>query len=131
MDAMTLINEAMLARENSYSPYSGFAVGAALLTGDGRIYRGCNIENGAYGPSICAERTAVFKAVSEGDRDFEAIAIVGGKAGEKPASFCPPCGVCRQVLSEFCKAELKVYLYDGNNIKESSLGELLPMAFAL
>ena len=96
-----LIRQAMEARKNSYSPYSGFQVGAALLCEDGTVYTGCNVENAAYGPTNCAERTAVFKAVSEGKREFKRIAIVGGHEGESVAPT--PCGVCRQVLSEFCK----------------------------
>lgn len=131
MEAMELVKEALAAREKSYSPYSGFAVGAALLAENGQIYRGCNIENGAYGPSICAERTAIFKAVSEGIRDFKAIAIVGGPADASPDKFCPPCGVCRQVMSEFCKNDMPVHLYDGTSVKTYTLGELLPLAFEL
>ena len=122
--------------ERSYAPYSHFHVGAALLGKDGKIYTGCNVENAAYGPSNCAERTAVFKAVSEGCRDFEAIAIVGGPEDEKgkPAikDFCPPCGVCRQVLAEFCDKDFKILLANGaGEIKEFTLGELLPESFSL
>ena len=97
-----LIKSALAARRLSYSPYSGFQVGAALLTKDGKIYTGCNIENAAYSPSNCAERTAFFKAVSEGARDFSAIAIVGGNREHVAKDFCSPCGVCRQVMAEFC-----------------------------
>lgn len=96
-----LIQAALEAREFSYSPYSEYMVGAALLTKEGEIYTGCNIENAAYGPSNCAERTAVFKAVSEGKKEFTAIAVVGGKRGSS-GDYAPPCGVCRQVLREFC-----------------------------
>lgn len=131
MTEMELVKEALEARKNSYSPYSGFAVGAALLAKNGDVYRGCNIENGAYGPTICAERTAIFKAVSEGVKDFEAIAIVGGPKDSEPDKFCPPCGVCRQVMSEFCKLDMPVYLYDGTEVKTYTLGELLPLAFEL
>ena len=95
-----LIAQALTARTFSYSPYSHFQVGAALLTKDGKIYSGCNIENAAYGPSNCAERTAIFKAVSEGQLEFAAIAITGGKEGEH--DYAAPCGVCRQVMMEFC-----------------------------
>ena len=104
MDDRELYLLAVKARERSYSPYSHFAVGAALLCGDGSVYTGCNVENAAYGPTICAERTAFVKAVSEGHRDFEAIAILGGPDGAVK-DYCPPCGVCRQVMAEFCSAE--------------------------
>lgn len=98
-----LIKSAVLARKNSYSPYSGFSVGAALLTCDGKIYTGCNIENAAFTPTNCAERTAFFKAVSEGEKSFKAIAICGGKGDKIQETF--PCGVCRQVMAEFCDPE--------------------------
>ena len=104
LDYGKLIRCAFQAREFSYSPYSHFRVGAALLCKDGTVYDGCNIENRAYGPTNCAERTAFFKAVSEGRREFEAIAIVGGAEGEEP-DWCYPCGVCRQVMAEFCEAD--------------------------
>ena len=100
-----LIEEALEARKMAYTPYSHFQVGAALLTADGKIYRGCNIENAAYTPTNCAERTAFFKAVSEGGRAFKAIAIVGGAEDAKKLDFCAPCGVCRQVMEEFCDEE--------------------------
>lgn len=100
-----LIEEALEARKMAYTPYSHFQVGAALLTTDGKIYRGCNIENAAYTPTNCAERTAFFKAVSEGERAFVAIAIVGGAEDAKKLDFCAPCGVCRQVMEEFCDEE--------------------------
>ena len=98
----TLVERALEARTFAYTPYSGFQVGAALLAKNGRIFTGCNIENAAYSPTNCAERTAVFKAVSEGIREFQAIAIVGGREGTEPVSLTAPCGVCRQVLMEFC-----------------------------
>ena len=97
-----LVALALEARERAYTPYSGFAVGAALLCADGSVYQGCNIENAAFGPTVCAERVAVFKAVSEGKRDFAAIAVAGGRAGQDVTGLFPPCGVCRQVLREFC-----------------------------
>ena len=103
-----LVEAALEARKMSYSPYSGFSVGAALLCGDGTVYTGCNIENASYTPTNCAERTAFFKAVSEGKRDFKAIAVVGGPTGKAPGmpeNFCTPCGVCRQVMAEFCHPE--------------------------
>ena len=120
--------ENMLPR--AYAPYSGFHVGAALLAADGTVYTGCNVENAAYGPSNCAERTAVFKAVSEGRRSFRAIAIVGGKDG-RIGDFCPPCGVCRQVLREFCDpVSFSVILgNDKGETKTFSLKELLPEDF--
>ena len=99
-----LIDTAAAQLQFSYAPYSSFRVGAALLTEDGKIYTGCNIENAAYGPSNCAERTAFFKAVSEGERKFRAICIVGGKDGV-PTEYAAPCGVCRQVMMEFCDPE--------------------------
>ncbi len=102
MENKKLIIEALKARLNSYSPYSGFMVGAALLTKDGDIYTGCNIENAAYSPTNCAERTAFFKAVSEGVRDFDSIAVVGYHKDSEEPDFAYPCGVCRQVMMEFC-----------------------------
>ena len=119
---------AIEARKQSYSPYSGFRVGAALLGQSGKVYKGCNIENAAYTPTNCAERTAVFKAVSEGEREFKAIAIVGGK-GEEPADFCAPCGVCRQVLAEFCDPDFRIILGTPENIRVYTLEELLPLSF--
>ena len=136
MDEKALINQAIAMTERSYAPYSKFHVGAALLGKDGKVYTGCNVENAAYGPSNCAERTAVFKAVSEGCCEFEAIAIVGGLEDEsgKPQikDFCPPCGVCRQVLAEFCDKDFKILLANGlGQVKEFTLGELLPESFSL
>ena len=104
-----LVREALEAMHFAYVPYSGFTVGAALLTKSGKVYRGCNIENAAYGPSNCAERTAIFKAVSEGEREFAAIAVVGGKDGVIEDVF-PPCGVCRQVMQEFCGPDFMIYM---------------------
>ncbi|MBQ8576199.1 MAG: cytidine deaminase [Clostridia bacterium] len=129
MDKKELVTLATEARENSYSPYSGFKVGAALLTKSGKVYKGCNIENGAFSPTNCAERTAVFSAISDGEREFTAIAVVGGK--DEINSYCPPCGVCRQVLCEFCDKDFEIYLYDGENIKTYTLGQLLPESFKL
>ena len=125
---LTLIEMAKKARENAYAPYSNFAVGAALLTKDQSVFTGCNIENAAFSPTNCAERTAFFKAISEGKRDFEAIAIVGGKTGEKSV-FCPPCGVCRQVMLEFCNSDFKIILEDENDIKVYNLSEIIPLNF--
>ncbi len=123
MDAEKLIEYAKQARELAYAPYSGFKVGAALLAHDGTVYEGCNIENAAFTPGNCAERTAFFKAVSEGQKEFDAIAIVGGD------SFCAPCGVCRQVMREFCADTFKIIMTDGSSIKTCLLKELLPMSF--
>ena len=119
--------EDMLKR--SYAPYSHFHVGAALLTKSGRIYTGCNIENAAFGPSVCAERTAIFKAVSEGERDFALIAIAGGRDGVM-GEACPPCGVCRQVMAEFCSPDFVILCPSaGGEVKRFTLGELLPESF--
>jgi cytidine deaminase len=125
-----LIETALLARQNSYSPYSRYMVGAALLAKSGKIYTGCNIENAAYTPTNCAERTAFFKAVSEGESDFEAIAIVGGYKGA-PKAFAYPCGVCRQVMAEFCNPdEFRIITaVSADNYKENTLGQLLPDGF--
>ena len=117
------------ARGRSYSPYSGVSVGAALLTDSGRIYIGTNVENAAYSPSVCAERVAIFKAVSEGERRFLAIAVAGGRSGERSADRFSPCGVCRQVLSEFCDGELEVILREGESVTSHRLDGLLPLAF--
>ncbi len=124
-----LIEKAVEAKRRSYSPYSNFKVGAALLAKNGQVYTGCNIENAAYSPTNCAERTAFFKAVSEGVRDFEAIAIVGGE-GEK---LCPPCGVCLQVMAEFCDPQTFIVILasEKGGRSEHLLKELLPMAFGL
>lgn len=138
-----LVEQALTARHMAYAPYSMFKVGAALLCTDGSIYQGCNIENAAYSPSNCAERTAFFKAVSGGKRSFKAIAIVGGSgAAEKECPpdqecvrECPPCGVCRQVMAEFCSGDFLILLGkvgpDGQpSYREMTLQGLLPMAFS-
>ena len=127
----SLIADAIDARSFSYSPYSNYQVGAALLTKSGKVYKGCNIENAAFTPTNCAERTAVFKAVSEGETEFEAIAIIGGRKGVKPSSsgVSGPCGVCRQVLQEFAS---DITLIGANTVDDyyvTTLEELLPMAF--
>ena len=125
-----LIHEAISAMENAYTPYSHFRVGAALLTKSGKIYRGCNIENAAYTPTNCAERTAFFKAVSEGEREFTAICVVGGKDGVL-TEYTPPCGVCRQVMMEFCNPEtFRIILATGeDHYTEMTLKEFLPLGF--
>lgn len=126
-----LLKLAKEARTHAYVPYSGFSVGAALLCKDGKVYQGCNIENAAYGPTICGERTAFFKAVYDGERDFEAIAVVGGKAGQEPSGLFPPCGVCRQVMREFCGLDFKLYMGKENDGYEvRTLGEMLPLSFS-
>ena len=123
-----LMAAALAAREYSYSPYSGYRVGAALLGSDGHIYTGCNVENAGYTPTNCAERTAIFKAISEGTRAFTAIAVVGG-SGDTLDAACTPCGVCRQVLAEFCSPDMPVILGTPEEIRVMTLGELLPFAF--
>lgn len=131
MEERELIRLAYLARERAYAPYSHFQVGAALLTVSGRVFQGCNIENASYGPSNCAERTAFFKAVSEGERSFAAIAVVGGAENTSKGRICPPCGVCRQVMMEFCDPEsFQIILEDGaGGYRSFLLKELLPMGF--
>ncbi len=131
MTDINLLNEAKSAREMSYSPYSNFMVGAALLTKSGKLYKGCNIENLAFTPTSCAERTAFFKAVSEGEYDFECIAVVGAKKGESTDKPCSPCGVCLQVMSEFCDPEtFRIILSDNNGgAKSYLLKEMLPLSF--
>ena len=126
-----LSDAAIEARKRAYAPYSGFCVGAALLAASGKVYFGCNIENAAYSPTNCAERTAFFKAVSEGEREFVAIAIVGGKE-ELTGEICPPCGVCLQVMVEFCDPdEFTVYLVkDESECVEMKLSELLLCRFS-
>lgn len=124
-----LCAQAIRAMERSYAPYSGYRVGAALLTADGTVYTGCNIENASYTPTICAERTAVFKAVSEGARQFTAIAVAGGRDGVISGAF-PPCGVCRQVMAEFCSPDFPILVVTGEDtFVRYTLGELLPNGF--
>ena len=126
-----LMMEAGKARQMAYAPYSNFKVGAALVTKDGKIYHGCNVENASYSVTNCAERTAFFKAVSEGEREFEKIAIVGGMEGTAAEEMCAPCGVCRQVMMEFCNPEnFQIILADGKGTWiQISLKELLPYGF--
>ena len=119
---------AVEAREKAYAPYSGYRVGAALLAKSGEVYLGSNIENAAYTPTNCAERTALFKAVSEGEKEFTAIAIVGGRY-ESIADFCAPCGVCRQVLAEFCDKDFRLILGNPSHIQVFTFEEILPFAF--
>ena len=123
-----LIEQAKEAMLHAYAPYSGFRVGAALLCADGTVYRGCNIENAAFGPTNCAERTAFFSAVYDGHREFTAIAVCGGKDGVITGA-CPPCGVCRQVMREFCGDGFLIYLADEKGYTTRTLSQLLPDSF--
>ncbi|UNL85317.1 cytidine deaminase [Priestia koreensis] len=126
MDVKQLVEQAIKARESAYVPYSNFKVGAVLLTDKDEVVEGCNIENASYGLTNCAERTAIFKAVSQGQKNFKAIAVVGGTEG--PIS---PCGACRQVMAEFCAPETKVILANlKGNVVETSIEELLPGFFS-
>lgn len=133
MDYKALVAEAFAARKAAYAPYSHFLVGAALLTSSGKIYRGCNIENAAYTPTNCAERTAFFHAVSEGERSFAAIAVVGAPEDTSASDFCEtfPCGVCRQVMMEFCTPEefVIVTAQSPEKFRTHTLKELLPEGF--
>ena len=122
-----LIKIAKEARENSYSPYSNYKVGCALVTKEGKIFSGCNIENDGI-MSICAERVVFAKALSEGERNFEALLVLGGK---DELIYTSPCGYCRQFISEFCNSDFPIYLYDGNQVKQKILGDLLPDHFNL
>ena len=125
-----LVELALRARENAYAPYSRFSVGAALLCADGTVYTGCNIENASYTATVCAERTAIFKAVSEGVRRFVKIAIAGGKANGFTEKF-PPCGVCRQVLAEFCPPQFLILVVtDEDHYEQYTLAQLLPQGFS-
>ena len=159
MTPQQLIKLAKEAMEHAYVPYSGYKVGAALLCADGTVYQGCNIENAAYGPTNCAERTAIFKAVYDGHRDFTAIAVCGGKDGIitgrfPPCGVCrqvmrdfvaiavcggkngvitggfPPCGVCRQVMREFCEDDFLIYMIDAEGYETRTLAEILPFSFS-
>lgn len=125
-----LIETAVKAREMAYAPYSHYKVGAALLAKSGKIYTGCNVENASFTPTNCAERTAFFKAISEGDREFEMIAIVGGKDGEELSKNCTPCGVCRQVMTEFCDKDFKIILGTPDDFKVLTLEEIMPYSFS-
>lgn len=126
---LALVQRAKEARKSAYCPYSGFAVGAALLCADGTVYAGCNIENAGFTATCCAERTAFFRAVNDGKRRFQAIAIVGGPQGQDPVELCAPCGVCRQVMAEFCDPSFEILLTQGDRLVVKTLEELLPLAF--
>ena len=128
MSDKELLLAAEQARENAYAPYSHFHVGAALLAADGRFFLGANVENASFGATCCAERSAIFAAVSAGVRQFAAIAICGAREGER-GSVCPPCGICRQVLTEFCKENFRVLLGNADEYQSYTLAELLPNAF--
>lgn len=129
MNPNQLCELAKEAMTHSYSPYSGYKVGAALLCKDGTVYTGCNIENAAYTPTVCAERTAIFKAVYDGKREFAAIAVCGGKDGVLTGQF-PPCGVCRQVMREFCGDDFVIYMVNPNGHETVTLAQLLPYSFS-
>lgn len=127
MNEKQLVRLAAKGRKNAMAPFSGFAVGAALLTSDGKVYLGCNIENSAYSPTLCAERTAFASAIAAGERCFEAIAVIGSDD-----EYCYPCGVCRQVMAEYCGDEFKIVVAKGmREFRVCTLGELLPHAFRL
>lgn len=131
MTEKELCLKAIEARNNSYSPYSEYKVGSALLTKSGKVFCGCNIENSSYTPTVCAERTAFFKAISEGERDFVMIAVAGGKEKDINGTFLP-CGVCRQVMQEFCNPDFKILTVTGqDSYTEHTLSDLLPFAFTL
>lgn len=124
-----LVDIALESMKGAYTPYSGFCVGAALLTKSGKVYTGCNIENASYTPTVCAERVAFFRAVCDGERDFEAIAVVGG-IGADAVNFCTPCGVCRQVMLEFCdRNSFKVIFGKKDGLEVHTLAELTPFSF--
>ena len=130
-DYTDIILASISARENSYCPYSDFAVGAALKAKSGKIYTGCNVESAAFTPTCCAERLAFFKAVEAGETEFEAIAVMGGKKGEEIKTLCMPCGVCREVMREFCKEDFKVIsVIDGQKFRVFEFEEILPNSFA-
>ena len=125
-----LLEQAKNALQNAYAPYSAFRVAAALECADGSIFTGVNIENASYGATLCAERSAFATAITQGKRDFVRILIIGGKGGEI-TDFCPPCGICRQVMGEFCKKEFEIILYDGKDYRTYTLAQLLPEGFTL
>ena len=129
IDRKKLVDEALAARLQAYSPYSNFCVGAALLCADGEIIRGANVENSSYGGTICAERSALCAAISQGKREFSAIAIVGAHKDKDVDAICAPCGICRQFISEFTDRDFEVILFDGEAIKAYTIEELLPASF--
>ena len=125
-----LIKRAFKAMENAYAPYSKFTVGASLLCKNGKIYDGCNVENASFGATLCAERSAFASAIAQGDREFEAVAIVCSNQDGK-TRLCPPCGICRQVMAELCDKDFKIFLSDGSETKQYTLSEILPLSFKL
>ena len=129
INARALLAMAEEARAASYSPYSGITVGAALLTASGRVYKGANIENASYTPTVCAERVAFFKAINEGEREFLAIAIAGGEKDKPAKADFPPCGVCRQVMSEFCTKDFIIIWGNGEKLTNKTLAEIMPFGF--
>ena len=128
-DRQALVDAAVKASENSYSPYSNFCVGAALLCDDGEVILGTNVENSSYGGAICAERTAFCTAVAKGKKNFTAIAIIGHRRGETEMDFCAPCGICRQFMRELVDDDFLVVLSNGKDIREYTMTEILPLAF--
>ena len=131
INAGWLLDLANRARERSHCPYSGISVGAALITGSGRVYLGANIENSSFTPTVCAERVAFFKAISEGERDFMAIAIAGGEKDQPAKADFPPCGVCRQVMGEFCSGDFRVIWGNSETVTDTTLEKILPHSFKL
>lgn len=129
INSMALLAMAEDARKSSYAPYSGITVGAALLTQDGKVFCGANIENASYTPTVCAERVAFFKAISEGESKFLAIAIAGGEKDKPSKADFPPCGVCRQVMAEFCGKNFRIIWGNRENMTEKMLSEILPCGF--
>ena len=128
--AASLIAAAINARQKAYAPYSGFSVGAAVITREGEIFTGCNVENASYSATMCAERTAIFSAVAQGHRDFAAIAVTGGRSGREPEDFCFPCGVCLQVMSEFCSPSFEICIVKSpDEVRRFQLRDLLPVKF--
>ncbi len=131
MNDKELMDCAIRVRENAYAPYSHFAVGAALLSEDGKVYVGCNVENASFSATCCAERVAFGRALADGARRFSQIAVVGGRKGCAPSDFVMPCGICRQVMTEFCGADFEILVTNGEEIRTWTLGELMPGAFRL
>lgn len=130
MNDQELIDLARAARKSAYCPYSHMAVGAALLAASGKVYLGANIENASFTPTVCAERVAFFRAIMDGERKFVRIAVVGGTEGEEPLRAFPPCGVCRQVMSEFCESDFEILIASRDSYVRTTLDEILPLRFS-
>ncbi len=130
MSDKELIDLAIKARRSAYCPYSHMAVGAALLAKSGKVYLGANLENASFTPTVCAERVAFFRAVNEGEREFVRIAVVGGPEGEEPLRDFPPCGVCRQVMAEFCGSDFEILIATRDSYHRMTLDEILPFRFS-